>query len=157
MCDPECIKIKHIKIQEGFRMNQLLIKKRNEVSKKKKKGFTLVELIIVIAIIAILAAIAIPRFGEIREGANVRSDIANAKDIQTAATAAVSNGTQRLDNNVDIATIMNGGVVPLPKSRQAVAAGGGFVARVDQNGTVIVTAGGIQIFPTPAAPYDIQQ
>ena len=138
-------------------MNQLLIKKMNQTSKKKKKGFTLVELIIVIAIIAILATIAIPRFGEIREGANVRSDIANAKDIQTAATAAVSNGTLALGNPVVIEDVMNGGVVPTAKSRQARAAGGAFTANVGVDGTVTISAGGIQIFPTPAPPYDVQQ
>ena len=57
-------------------MNNLSIKKMTELSKKKKKGFTLIELIIVIAIIAILAAMAIPKFGAIRENANVKADIA---------------------------------------------------------------------------------
>lgn len=42
-------------------MINLSIRKKNELAKKKKKGFTLIELIIVIAIIAILAAIALPR------------------------------------------------------------------------------------------------
>lgn len=56
--------------------------------KRKKKGFTLIELIIVIAIIAILAAMAIPKFGEIRESANQKTDIATAKNIATAVAAA---------------------------------------------------------------------
>ena len=51
-------------------------------NKSKKSGFTLIELIIVIAIIAILAAIALPKFGQVRENSNKKSDIAKAKDIQ---------------------------------------------------------------------------
>lgn len=74
-------------------MNNLLRKKTNELTKKKKKGFTLIELIIVIAIIAILAAIAIPKFGAVRENSNKTSDIANAKNISLAVSKAIAEGT----------------------------------------------------------------
>lgn len=74
-------------------MNQLMKRKMNQISNKKKKGFTLVELIIVIAIIAILAAIAIPKFGEIRENSAKKTDVATAKNIATMiATDLAENG-----------------------------------------------------------------
>ncbi len=54
---------------------------------KKKEGFTLVELLIVIAIIAILAAIAIPQFTQYRNRA-YRSELeSDAKNGYTAAQA----------------------------------------------------------------------
>ncbi|NRT36945.1 type IV pilus assembly protein PilA [Clostridium beijerinckii] len=81
-------------------MNQLLLKKSNEISKRKKKGFTLVELIIVIAIIAILAAIAIPKFGEIRNNANRKADVATAKNIKTAIANEIANNTTGYTGNV---------------------------------------------------------
>ena len=59
---------------------------------KKKKGFTLIELIIVIAIIAILAAIAIPNFLSIQRKARVKADIASAKTIYDATSALVAEG-----------------------------------------------------------------
>lgn len=56
----------------------------------KVKGFTLVELIVVIAIIAILAAILVPNMlGYIRNSRFSQAD-ANAKNVSTAATAAVA-------------------------------------------------------------------
>jgi type IV pilus assembly protein PilA len=48
-----------------------------------KKGFTLIELLIVVVIIGILAAIAIPRFGETRERAFRSSIVSDLRNVQT--------------------------------------------------------------------------
>ena len=54
---------------------------------KKKKGFTLVELVIVIAVIAILSAILIPTFGSIMSDAKETSAKADLKSVITTYLA----------------------------------------------------------------------
>jgi prepilin-type N-terminal cleavage/methylation domain-containing protein len=49
-----------------------------------KKGFTLIEHLIVVVIIGILAAIAIPKFGETRERAYVSAMQADLNQLRTA-------------------------------------------------------------------------
>ena len=51
-----------------------------------RKGFTLVEIMIVVAIIGLLAAIAIPNFMRAREKAQQNACIANLKQIDGAIT-----------------------------------------------------------------------
>ncbi len=71
----------------------MLMKIRNTMKRKEnQKGFTLVELVIVMAILAILAAIAVPRFGASLTTAKEQAHNANVMMLEKAAELAVLNG-----------------------------------------------------------------
>ena len=59
---------------------------------KKNKGFTLMEMLIVVAIIAVLVAIAIPVLNNKLEKARQAVDMANARSIQTVLATLINTG-----------------------------------------------------------------
>lgn len=65
---------------------------------ENKKGFTLVELLIEVAIIAVLVAVAIPIFTSQLEKARQAVDLQNARAIQSALTNAYNTGEIDLGN-----------------------------------------------------------
>lgn len=52
--------------------------------RKSQKGFTLIEIMIVVLIIGILLAIAIPNFVKARDASQTKACIANLKQLDTA-------------------------------------------------------------------------
>ncbi|MGG7163586.1 type II secretion system protein [Clostridium ihumii] len=80
------------------------IRTKEKTFDKKKKGFTLIELVVVVSIMAILLIIALPKFASIQENAKKKADVATAKNIAMALNAEMSCGSdiEKIDKNKDI-------------------------------------------------------
>jgi type IV pilus assembly protein PilA len=81
------------KTYKGDIMNYILAKKLQKLSKKKKNGFTMIELMVVVAIVGVLAAVALPAF----TSAQNRAD-------DSAASATVTNAARECS----LSLILNG-------------------------------------------------
>ena len=89
----------------------------NEKKKNKNKGFSLVELIIVIAIMAILVAILAPQFLKYVERSRNTADIANAREISNAIIAYIA------DSEAENNTIEDGGTTVTVDKNEAKVTG----------------------------------
>ena len=76
---------------------------------KDSKGFTLIELIVVIAIIGILALLLVPRFAGFTEDARVSNDRNACKTVERAFMTLIANGTYKVPaGGVTISIDQNG-------------------------------------------------
>lgn len=63
--------------------------------KKKRKGFTLIELIIVLAVMAIIAAIAIPNFAAVRDSSKKKADTQSCETIKRISLTLIAQGDMK--------------------------------------------------------------
>ena len=134
------------------------------MKKTNKKGFTLAELLVVVAIIAVLVAIAIPIFTSQLEKAREATDVANIRAAYAEATTKVLSGDGTTENGKTVAIaetpkmVSNGAIDKLSDAttigsidikKITINNDQKVTVKVDEKGTVTLSGGATVSNPTP--------
>lgn len=112
--------------------------------KKDNKGFSLVELIIVIAIMAVLVGLLAPQYLKYVNNSKVSTDISNAQEIATAVNVAFADD-QYSAGTTAVTSMPDSSSFPTSKLDSSY----NWVVTLGDNGVSKITLNGFEIYPEP--------
>ena len=120
--------------------------------RKNQKGFSLVELIIVIAIMAVLIGLLAPQYMKFVQRSRVSADMANAVSIADAVNAAIAEAgvgeiSSTLSGSAGDSITGISGLSVWPDSKVNSSQADWVVQSTSDDGVTEITLNGIKIYP----------
>lgn len=119
--------------------------------KKDNKGFSLVELIIVIAIMAVLVGLLAPQYLKYVNNSKVSTDISNGQEVATVFNVAFADSVvTTADSPISsIDTAWGLSMTDFPDSKLTPDTPAAWVVTLGDNGVESVTLNGHEVWPDP--------
>lgn len=121
--------------------------------KKDNKGFSLVELIIVIAIMAVLVGLLAPQYLKYVNNSKVSTDISNGQEVATVFNVAFADSVLTSGTYISINSSWGLSMTDFPESKLTPDASDWSV-EVGDNGVEKVTLNNYEVWPDPKNTTD---
>lgn len=124
--------------------------------KKDNKGFSLVELIIVIAIMAVLVGLLAPQYLKYVNNSKVSTDISNGQEVATVFNVAFADSVINVSSGTTLDSIDGSwglSMTEFPSSKLTPDASD-WAVKMGDNGVEKVTLNGYEVWPDPKNDTD---
>ena len=126
--------------------------KIKNVQKKKREGFTLVEMVLVVTILGTLSGIGFMKFGKVQETSRKNADYVAAANLATATNLYINEHPKAVEfndpdeyKNISIEKKKKEGYINYEPTSQS--EGEDFIIELSKNGEIYITSNNTKFYP----------